>query len=98
VADEEAEAISPERGLDFGSLTIDILAFGNAMPRSVAKVESGGAPNVLARRQNNEQGLAAFPCNLDVESRGGLLTCRWERRILPPSMPKTTDGHFNGSL
>jgi hypothetical protein len=66
-AGDEAEAASPGRGLDSGSLTIDILAFCNAMPRSVAKAESGGAPNVLARRENNEQGLAGFPCNLGAE-------------------------------
>jgi hypothetical protein len=68
-------------------LTIDILAYCNAMPRSVAKAESGGAPNILARRENNEQGLAGFPSNLGAELEDGLLTCHLERRILLPSTP-----------
>src|SRR3984957_19901246 len=55
-ADEEAETAFPGRGFGSGSLTIDILDFCNAMPRIVAKAPSGGSLNVLARRDNNEQG------------------------------------------
>jgi hypothetical protein len=69
------------------------------MPRIVAKAESRGAHNILARRENIEQGLGVFSCNPATESEEGLLTCHLERRILlAVDAGKTTDGHFSGSL
>jgi hypothetical protein len=61
---------------------IDILAFCNGMPRSVAKAEIRGALNVLARRENNEQGLAVISCIFNAQTQERLLTCPLERLIL----------------
>jgi hypothetical protein len=80
--DEKGETASQGWEIGFGPPMIDILAFCNGMPRSVAKAEIGGAPNVSARRENNERGLAVISCIFNARAQDRLLTCPQEQLIL----------------